>query len=270
MGGVPPRTPSQQPQNDNPAPSPNYEAVLMNPTLATPPAGLSTLIYSTKRRWSGIDVAVASSNQAPNQIGFVVQVFAVMAGLRVLVAEGTYGAAQYGNQDRNVRIASVRNVLCDSFDVVAVASGPNVPLRLTFGIVASDQTNAVDVSDNVGTFSTTGGQLADMSTHQVIPSGAQLLSGLAAVTAAGANSTWLQVFENQTIWAGVVPNGTAPSFSTLIPVGGGVNLHAALRGRRWGTDSTGIRAGAIVGASSTPGTMTAVGAGVAFGTVIYR
>ncbi len=263
-------------------------------------------VYTTKRRWSGIDVTVAPfnvTNAAGNASPFSVQVWGIYSGLRVLIMTGQYNLADYNAGNAGVtqpfnpiakKIVSVRSATCEAFDITITSQSAGA-LNIAVGILASNDVNSIDPQEAgaVGAASSFATGLAPQQLQDLrMPGGGvyvgsssspgaftQPITGLGVVTAAGAGATWWMLFPWKSSYNPVtptVPNGTVPDFCAPLPLGGGgLDLLAALRGRRYGPDPTNPQTGSTGGgfvacASSTPGTLTGVGAGVAFGDVLFR
>lgn len=211
---------------------------------------LGTPVYSTKKKWQGIDVHVAMTGFAAAGLAphIIIAIFAVTRGVRTLVASGrtivTAGR----------RIASAR-VICDSFDVVVARV--TAPLGgvgdVTISTVASNEC-VEDDNPLEGSVTAQGGpQLVNTQFTGPGTSGVALVPPELCFINADNNSgaaRWYMVFDQA---AGPVV-GDRPRLSFAMPIASTLYI-----------DQPGLRAlryvsGLFAGPSTTGGTYTPPGA----------
>jgi hypothetical protein len=249
-------------------------------------------VYSTKRRWTAIDVYVQTcanffqgpfvSDELP-AIG--VLVFAVIGSTRTLVRTGRLWLNEQGTAKL---VCSVHDVLAEHFDVMldlssvgagtlVAASSSTGPAQATVSIVASDA--ATSQRDNAGVVpafcSSVGGEfpamIASVQQVRLLTAAAPTLArfelvGLDAVSDVAGR--WLHIYDQ----TAAVVNGQRPIFAIGVPHNAGAIadnmpspfvVNEALRAFRF-------RFGIRIAVSSTPRTTTPAAANEVAYQVWYR
>ncbi len=198
------------------------------------PNSSTVLVYTTQKRWRGIDVYIA-----PGDTGFAanvvvsIGVFAIVAGVRTLVGSGgvrgtdltTFGAC---------RAVAVRAAIAERFEVVLGFDG--LPLtqqdNVNVSLIATDEALAAPDNDGVLTFTGTKHVLSGAAAVAVGgTSFPPTLVYVAAVTTTAAR--FLHVHDVASVVPGTL-NGRAPVFEYGLPlIGSGVAVEfQALRTRK--------------------------------------
>lgn len=181
--------------------------------LADPSTETPTVVYSTQKRWRGVDVYIQTDYASAGDLGsMIVQVFANIRGLRTLVASGRTRATP------GKRIAAVR-CIADTFDVVVARDrtvGVSADASCQIVVMATDE-SLVTPADPLEACVTPDPADAQVVAHNsgVIANGMPVqLCALSAVNTAAA-IRYLMAFNK----ASAPALNDAPRFSIALPVG---------------------------------------------------
>jgi hypothetical protein len=206
----------------------------------------SIRVYSTAKRWRGIDVFIArpTFTSFGNASTFRIKIFAIIEGMdRVLVATGSYRypLAVTGNQSPSTWVAGAR-VAADRFEVelshndLVLVPGEEV---IDVGVVATDELVELPPMLGVIPASATAAPELDSDATVMAPGltagdpGWEIMS-VHATRCAGAATRWLHLHDTDAILNAI---GAAPVFSFGFPsIGNSINeANEALRSYRFAT-----------------------------------
>lgn len=182
-----------------------------------PDGGGEMLIYTTSKQWRACDVYLAQSATQPNVGVWTMRVYALVAGMRVLVATGRLGPeASNIAPYRPIWIAAARGQ-ASQFEVtlqLLVIGPPITPAKLTVGVACSNEANEPPPSIGLARFGP--GQSTALATVRLPDPELVFLTG--SIDVGVATPRFLHVHD--------VPNGTViagatPQFSFALGNAGG-------------------------------------------------
>ena len=263
--------PGAQAQTQGSPNQPDYEAANVSIQLAS--RAISP-VYATKRRWSGVDVVIQpppfAYSMANAHNGISVFVWGVYQGLRALLGSGrfpgSYPPGQSANQQAAQQVVSVRNAVCDNFEV-SYYCPTTVPNLVGVGfmsasVIAADFTNTPIRDTGVMGYNPAGTDeqpaMTDLAAGLVIdPLFYPNPQPQSIVAIEKASSTrWVQLFDGI-----VAPGAGAKPLWSAVP--GSYDIGEILRGRRFPI-------GAILISSTDPQVYAADAAGNVVGSIYFR
>ncbi len=244
------------------APAPNVpdgeigvdsESTLVSVNL---PDSSTVPVYATQRRWRALDVYVDTVAATIGAIATLsVGVFAIVRGMRVLVASGRTRAGAGSTNQRPMRICSVRSAVAERFEVVLEYD--DIPAssseEVSFAVIATDEALPDDdSSDGVVPLSVISNNLQTLATQSLSAQSSfrYQLVGLSATALVA--SRWLHVHDKLS----GSPAGLAPVYSFGLPSVGSTVFGTE---RTLFTCRRLFKAGVMIAVSST-GDVTTLGA----------
>jgi len=238
-------------------------------------------LWQTSRRWAALDVVILSTALPPTQYDFSLLVKASANGADTVIASARFGEIDYSNVDQTKWMISLRESCAASFDLYAYVAhaDPIAPFNVQFSATAADHPSLP--RPGVGTFVGATGYPVDIGTAAFVVDGTlyPYPRPLEITIATSTPNLFVQVYEYNPAWAGVVPVGTPAILSVPVPPssvgtgGAGVpsfDVQRLLGYRRFGARNLGVYNGFAVQVSTDPRVLAPAPAGThAIATILW-